>query len=215
MRYIAAIDYEHLDNGMFLTGLARAISQQEETQPIILHADSAYTERIMQSGVMRDEAEIRAQKDLNHRLVALFADEGISAVGLNGYQRKLIKLSNGDLILDVAQFNRLPDRSAIILSTLVWNEDKSSAVAIPLPCLSKFLRQRLETEKLVIFNKSDTRITDKDDKRWNELSDEFKNKHVPNEFQAFNTSAYLATAHDIKPLPDMINAVFIYKNIDP
>ncbi len=74
MDYIAVLDYEHLDNGMFLTAFAKALSQQK-SRGIILHGDSEYTERLIQTGIMREEATIRAMKDLNHRLVALFADE--------------------------------------------------------------------------------------------------------------------------------------------
>src|SRR5699024_622093 len=126
MSYIAAIDYEHLDDGLFLTGLAQSISKQKKTQQIILHADSAYTERIMQTGVMREDAKIRSQKDLNHRLIALFADEGIAAIGINGYQRKLIRLEDNELVLDKKQFKQLPRPSAIVLSCLVWDEQKAA-----------------------------------------------------------------------------------------
>lgn len=209
MRYLAALDYDHLDDGVFLSGLAQAISKQKNTQPVILHADSAYTERIMQTGVMREDAVIRSQKDLNHRLVALFADEGISAVGVNGYQRELIRLAEGKLRLDREQFSSFPDPSAIILSTLVWDEDKAAPVPVALPRLTKFMQQELDVNKLFIFNRNDERISADENRSWDALSGEFKEEHLPEEFQQFNHPAHLTTALDLQSLPDIRKGVRI------
>ena len=85
MDFLAILDYEHLDNGVFLTSFAKSLAQKEK-RGLIIHGDSEHTERIIQTGVMRDEARIRAIKELNHRLVALFADEGVSTIALNGFQ---------------------------------------------------------------------------------------------------------------------------------
>lgn len=194
---------------MFLTGLARAISRQENTRPIIIHADSAYTERIMQSGVMRDEAQIRAQKDLNHRLIALFADEGISAVGINGYQRRLIRRLGDGFVLDESQFERLPHPSVIILSCLVWDEEEAKVVPVELCELAKFLHQKLETDRLFVFNKSETWPADTGNKNRRNLPDDFKEKHIPAEFQNFDESLCLTTAHHFQNVPDLQKSIWI------
>ena len=48
---------------------------------------SEYTDRLMQTGMMREDARKRAVMDLNRRLITLFADHGVSAIGLNGFQK--------------------------------------------------------------------------------------------------------------------------------
>ncbi len=213
MQYLAALDYEHLDNSMFLTVLAPSISKQGQTQPIILHAGSAYTERILQTGVLRDDAQIRGQKDLNHRLVALFADQGVSAVGINGHQRKLIKLKNDKLRMDVQFFNRLPQQSVLVLSSLVWNVSDSKPAAISLTRLSRFLQKKMEIEKLFIFSKSDKKMMESDEKlmkkNWDDLSESFKKEHLPEEFQEYKNSLYLTSARSFQFLPEMKETVFI------
>ncbi len=213
MQYLAALDYEHLDNGMFLTTLARSVSKQEQAQPVILHGDSAYTERIMQTGVVRNEAQIRSQKDLNHRLVALFADEGVSAVGINPYQRKLIKLAGDELKMDDQFFNRLPGQSVLILSSLVWNVESSEPIVVSLPRLARFLQTVMEIEKIFVFSLSDISFTEGNKKlakkSWDGLSDSFKKKDLPKEFQQYNSPLYLTTAHKFQFLPETINGILI------
>src|SRR5690625_7351678 len=102
MDYIAVIDHDHLDNGIFLTSLARAIFGQSSERGLIIHGGSAYTDRLIQTGMFRSDAEIRASRDVNHTLVALFAAHGVSMVGLNGCQRSLIQRVGGQLKIDTA-----------------------------------------------------------------------------------------------------------------
>ena len=113
--YIALLDYNHLDQNFFLKSLAKELAAQPHKRGILLHADSPYTERIMQEGVMREEAQIRALKDLSHRLVALLADEGIPAVGLHPFQKELIS-ANG--MISQTAWRSLPRIPVVILSTL-------------------------------------------------------------------------------------------------
>lgn len=214
MRYIAAIDYEHLDNGMFLTALARSVSQQKNTQPIIIHGDSEYTDRIMQTGVMREEAKIRSIKGLNHRLINLFADEGVSAVGINGYQRKLITIDdNEQLDINSTFFDNLPKGPALLISTLVWDKATASPRPIALPRLLSFLQQRLLNEAVYAFNKSDKDeviISDKPHRlKWENLDEEFVNNHLPDEFGEFNRSLRLTTAREFADLQNENHAIFI------
>ena len=39
-----------------------------------------------------NNAIIRSIKDLNHRIVALLADNSVSGIGINGYQKNIIQL---------------------------------------------------------------------------------------------------------------------------
>ena len=123
MGYIAYIDYKNLDNSLFLKSLAEATSRQssEITPRFFVHGDSEHTERLIQTGMMRVDAQYRAIRELNRRLVILFADYGVPAIGLNGYQRKLITFDpeSGELTIDEKYLNSLPRQPLLIISNLI------------------------------------------------------------------------------------------------
>lgn len=208
MQYLAALDYEHLDNGVFLTSLAQSISRQKNVRPILLHGDSEYTERVIQTGVMRDEATIRSIKGLNHRLIALLADQGVSTIGINGYQRELITLDNGSLSFDKSFFSTLPGQSALLISTLVYDASDGKPTPIRLTRLASFLRNELELQDLFIFSASDTDeiFTDKqkpDELRWSDIDPEYQSTFIPKEFRDFGETVRLTTARDFDQIPDL------------
>jgi len=154
MHFLAVLDYEHLDNGMFLTTFAKTLSKKNK-RGIIIHGESEYTERIIQTGVMRDEATVRSIKDLNHRLVALFADEGISTIALNGYQKSTIKHDNGELIIDTQYLANLPDQPMILMSSLAEDVETGKPINIPLPLLAKTLQHTFTIPEITIFSKKE------------------------------------------------------------
>lgn len=120
MSYIFILDYEHLDNGGFLKELSKLISASDIPNSIFLHSDSAYTERIIQTGFLREEAKIRATKELNHRLVNLFADDGIAVTGLNAYQRNVVSRKNAnELKIDTNYLHTLLRHSHVLLTNLI------------------------------------------------------------------------------------------------
>ncbi len=123
MGYIAYIDYKNLDNSLFLKSLAEATSRQSIgiTPRIFVHGDSEHTERLIQTGMMRSDAQYRAIRELNRRLVILFADYGVPAIGLNGYQRKLITFDpeSSKLTIDEKYLNSLPRQPLLIISNLI------------------------------------------------------------------------------------------------
>lgn len=211
MKYIAALDYDHLDNGVFLTSLARSLSQQQgnsDLRPIIIHSDSEYTERIIQTGVMRDEATVRSIKDLNNRLVALFADEGVSAIGLNPYQRNLITRHNETLTLDHSFLDTLPSQSVLLLSTLVQNADEDEIETLSLPRLATFLYEELQADELFLFSKADeseifTNDKSGSDLSWDAMDPKFKEQQIPDEFTNFSQTVRLTTARDFNQLPNL------------
>ncbi len=217
MRYIAALDYDHLDNGVFLTSLARSLSQQQEKEnvyPIIVHGDSAYTERIIQTGVMREEATIRSIKDLNHRLVALFADQGVSTVGINPYQRNLITVDDDSLQIDHSFLNTLPNRSVLLLSTLVQETGSDQPVVLDLPRLATFLAEELGADQFFIFNKSDksevfTNEELPESLTWEAMDQSFRNERIPDDLSNLKYPVRLATARDFNQIPDLENTLLI------
>ena len=214
MQYIAALDYEHLDNGVFLSSLAKSISQQKDVRPIIIHGDSQYTERVIQTGVMRDDATERSIKDLNHRLIALFADEGISAIGINGYQREFISIENDELSIDREYLNSLPKEPVLLISTLVLDKNSGKPSPISLTRLAAFLKDTLPAEQLFIFSRSDSDeiISPEDFKgkaSWKELDPSFVESKIPEEFHAYQGEACLTTAQHFHKIPSLESAMQI------
>lgn len=197
MQCIAALDYEHLDDGKFLLTLAQSLSASEHFHPLIIHDNSANTERIMQQGVMRDEAETQDIKTLNHRLVNLFADEGIAALGVHGYQKKAITFKDNQLSIDAEFFDRLPSVS-LFLSTLVWDEQAESDRHVELPLLAKALQEALGIETVYCFSldeKTDkSTLEEMDEQQWGHLSENFSEKYIPYEFRNFRQPLRLTSA---------------------
>lgn len=214
MRYLAALDYEHLDNGMFLSSFAKSLSQQEEVRPVIVHGDSDYTERIIQTGVMREEAKVRSIKDLNHRLIALLADEGISAIGINGYQRKFITIEDDKLNIDRNYFDSLPPQPILLVSTLVYNKETGHPKAVPLPDLCAFLKDALQIDELFIFSSSDTDeiMADNDfptKASREELDKKFLQEKIPVEFHTFDHPVRLTTAQHFHKIPSLTSTMLL------
>lgn len=186
--FIAVLNYEHLDNGFFLTTLAKSLKKREK-RGLILHEDSEYTERIIQTGVIRDEATIRCYKDLNHRLVALLADEGISTIGLNGFQKNLVQMKNGSLAIDYQSLKKLPKEPMILLSSIGLNENGDKPIPISISDLALSLSDELNVEIIDLFSikeNSEIIVDDLPKTVIPENSDEiFRNNHIPKSFKDF------------------------------
>lgn len=217
MRYLAALDFDHLDNGVFLTSFAQSLSQHQnkkDLRSIIIHSDSAYTERIMQTGVMRSEASIRSTKDLNKRLVALFADQGVSTVGINPYKRDFITLKEGNLRINHTFLEGLPKRSVLLLSSLVLDLEEDQPVKLELPRLGAFLFEELDIDECFIFSKSDKAEvfthTDQPDKiHWDDMDNNFREEQIPDEFENLPFPVRLTSGRDFSQIPDLKNTILI------
>ena len=197
MDYIAVLDYEHLDNGVFLTTFARSLAQKKK-RGIIIHGDSEYTDRIIQTGVMREDARVRAIKELNHRLVALFADEGVSTIALNGFQKNLITSYKRGLVLDKRQLMNLPPQPILLISNLVRKSDSGQLMPVPLPQLANKLSSSFDIKEVILFSTDESAdIIQKDlpDTLCPEEADNsFLAQHVPQSFHSYGDTIHLRTA---------------------
>lgn len=212
MDYIAVLDYEHLDNSIFLTAFARSLSKQN-SRGIILHGDSEYTERLIQTGVMREEATIRAMKDLNHRLTALFADEGISTIALNGHQKSLVTLKQNSIHINTTQLQKLPDQPSILISALGISESSGQITPLPLPELAFEMQQSLQIDEVTIFSIDEASniireslpksISRKD------LDEPFKEKYIPESFRGLKYPVRLSTTRSFANYPDKEHSTWI------
>lgn len=217
MEYIAILDYDHLDNGLFLTKFAHALAKHHKPG-IILHGDSAYTERLMQTGMFREEAAIRATKDLNHRLIALLADNGVSAIGLNAYQRSLVSLKNKTLIVNEKRFSELHSSPLLIMSNLVQNtdikEDKGNITMISLPRMADALQNQLEIESIFVFSADEDEKTMQsvlsDKLEWKNFNSGLRKQFLPGIFQEENDlKITLTTASNFGNYPEKTGGVTI------
>jgi hypothetical protein len=204
-QYVALLDFEHLDHSVFLKSLAQSLSAHKTRKGILIHGDSEYTNRLMQTGMMREDARKRSIMDLNHRLVALFADHGVSTIGLHGYQKELITKKDGKLSLNRKVYDELPDSPLLLISSLV-NSDDNSEYITPVE-LAEFLTKELDNHELVIFSQdhnSDIFTTSDEEKnlKWDQLSTSFKEKHLSDEQLKIQNSVILTTGMSFSEWPN-------------
>ncbi len=201
MNFLAVLDYEHLDNGMFLTAFARSLAQKEKSG-IIIHGDSEYTDRLIQTGMFREDARLRAMRDLNNRLVALFADEGIPTIGLNGHQKSLLRYSDDEILIDKNQFSRFPPQPMLLISALAADLSNPSPKALPLPSLAGSLQSSLGIPEITIFSTDEHSNIVKGNFPIeivpNETEAGFLEKHVPKSFHSFGQKVTLTTADEFR-----------------
>lgn len=203
--YLAFLDAEHLENSIFLTAFAKSLAQQGNRQGIIIHGDSEYTERLIQTGMMREDAQIRAAKDLNRRLIGLLADQGVSAIGIHGYQKGLVKKYSNGLVLDNNQLQSLHATPCLVISNLV--EEGDEIISAPLPTLAKLFTEALEDSEIVLFsNKEKDEILisqEQNEANWQDLNPDFRANTIPKEFKNFNEPVLITTATDFANWPKL------------
>lgn len=197
MDFLAVLDYEHLDNGVFLTSFAKSLAKKKK-RGLIIHGDSEHTERIIQTGVMRDEAQIRAIKELNHRLVALFADEGVSTIALNGFQKSLITYDGSKMEIDKNQIDRLPKHPMILLSNLALDRSSKTYRPTPLSEMATALSDAFNINHITIFTIDDSSDFIKHDfpekLQIQEADQSFVEKHIPTNLRNLSKEVRLQTA---------------------
>ncbi len=157
MSYLFILDSGHLDNGPFLKVFSKQLGSLNLPPSVFIHGDSEYTDRIMQTGFMRDEARIRAVKELNHRLIALFADEGVACVGLNPYQRGLLTTDeNDEITTDTTFLNGLLEHTHVMLSNLTSDKVSDDTNLMPLGNLAAVLDEALDFDAVIAISKNET-----------------------------------------------------------
>lgn len=150
--FICVLDYKNLDNPLFLKAFAETLKKVNPEKCIILHSDSPYTERIMQTGVMRETAQLRSIQDLNHRLVTFFADYGLPCIGINGFQRNTVIIDEaGDIRIDSKFIRSLPNKTHVVLSGLGLDLSTQNTRSIPLPEFTQNVSDQLGIEPIYLF----------------------------------------------------------------
>ncbi|AXJ01265.1 hypothetical protein CYPRO_2015 [Cyclonatronum proteinivorum] len=183
MKYLFILDYARLDQGAFLKHFARSLAGLKLESFMMIHADSAYTTRITETGVLTETARIRAVKELNHRLTALFADEGIPLIAINGYQRDTIVQSGQELTLNSSYLLDLGSKTNVLISNLIA-DGEGKTIQLPLAKLAKALHAQLHFEHIIAFDANDKPESlimtgETDEAAENVLPDELKDHQLP------------------------------------
>ncbi|MCH8524418.1 MAG: hypothetical protein LAT52_07695, partial [Balneolales bacterium] len=160
--------------------------------------DSDYTDRLIQTGMMREDAIIRSVQDLNHRLVSFFADYGIACIGINGFQRGTVKRTeDGDIKINTSYLKSLPEGTVIVLSSLIKDLNNEYEV-IPLPTLARAVQRQLEPGQTHLFSvdSADEIILNhsiSSDKaiKWSEIKGSDIGDKIPTEFSENHIQATL------------------------
>lgn len=188
--FIAVLDYKNLDNPLFLKSFAQALTKIPKSNSIIVHGDSEYTNRIMQTGVMRDEAMVRSTKDLNHRIVTFLADFGIASIGINGYQRDMIVSKDGKTQINQSLLDKIPPNTLVVLSNLTKDE-KGYIRACSLPELSEQISRERKIQDIFVFSTSESgqlfTKNENNESGMTKFSDFFTHDHskdLPSEFKS-------------------------------
>ncbi len=203
--YIAVLDHEHLDNSVFLTSFARSLSQHGHRKGLVVHGDSPYTDRLIQTGMMREDARLRAIKDLNRRLIGLFADQGASAIGVHGYQKGLVKKDSTGVSINTDSLEQLHSTPHLLISSLVEEEKKTAYV--PVPEFVKSISPSIEDTEIILFSRKeeDEILVDESETTlsWDDLPEGFEEETLPAEFQNFNFPVKMTTATAFSNWPNL------------
>ncbi|MEQ8524463.1 hypothetical protein [Gracilimonas sp.] len=205
INFIAVLDHQHLENSIFLTAFAKSLARLGDRKGLVIHGDSPYTDRLIQTGMMREDARLRAIKDLNKRLVGLFADQGIPTIGIHGFQKGLIKMEGDTFSLEKEALDAHHASPNLLISNLV--EHNGDPKHIPLPEFTRSISLELEHAEILLFSKNekDEILISETEKKlsWDNLPTEFAESTLPEEFQNFNHPVKLATATDFANWPSL------------
>ncbi|MDR9418177.1 hypothetical protein [Gracilimonas sp.] len=205
IQFIAVLDHEHLDNSVFLTAFARSLSNLGDRKGLVVHGDSPYTDRLIQTGMMREDARLRAIKDLNKRLIGLFADQGIPTIGLHGFQKGLITKKSTFLHVDIEGLNKLHSAPNLLISNLV--DKNGEPEHIPLPDFINSLSGTFTNAEVLLFSKNEKDeiiISESEDEfTWNKLPSTVSEETIPEEFKNYGQPVKVTTASDFSNWPDL------------
>ena len=217
MKYIALLDQQHLENNLFMKSFAHAVSRQKNVQSIILHGDSPYTDRLIQTGMMREDAQIRSTKELNIRIITILADYGVSAIGLNPYQRNAITSNGYDLTIDTPFLQSLPSSTVLILSNLIGDRNQTKPIVYPVVTMVEKLKDALDIDEVFVFSSDEKEEilntkTSTASIKWQNLEEIYKNNFIPREIVNSPISFRMVTTKGFSQVPDLsYSTEIIYK----
>jgi acetylglutamate kinase len=155
MTLLLVLDDAHLGNTLFMKAFGHSLSALKGTRLAILHASERYTDSLIQTGMFRTDASVRAAREINRKLVTWLADHGISCASMHGDQRGLFHATHSGLHVDRTKLETFASQSVWLISTLVSNEN-GSAGTVPLATMARFLETHLPADHVVVFSMAES-----------------------------------------------------------
>ena len=210
INFIAVLDHHHLENSVFLTAFAKSLAQLGDRKGIVIHGDSPYTDRLIQTGMMREDARLRAIKDLNKRLIGLFADQGIPTIGIHGYQKGLVRNTDKGIDINLEALEDLHEIPNLLISNLVepnTSSEEKDPDHVPLPQYVKGFSNTFKDAEVFLFsmNEKDEIIISEShqDLEWEKLPETISKESIPEEFREYKKPVKITTATDFANWPNL------------
>ena len=166
--YLVYLDAYHLDDLLFLPGLARMMGRQRGLSCLLVHGSGEQAERLLEAeGLFPERKEGRVQvrtaaeaalveraaRQVNRQIVGVLTEEGVPAVGVQGIDRGLLRKSD-DGRVTTGSINWLKDlttkRAVPVVSALVEDARAGRAYEVPLRHATLALAQALHTDGGVV-----------------------------------------------------------------
>jgi len=203
MTLLLVLDDAHMGNALFMKAFGHSLSSLKGHRLAILHASERYTDSLIQTGMFRSDAAVRAAREINRKLVTWLADHGISCASMHGDQRGLFTLRDGQLQVDRSKLDTFAPQSVWLISTLVAQED-DVAGTVSLSEMARFLEIHIPTDHVVAFSmsESDDILNPEANTHldWGQRIDFIE--RIPNEFKDYAYPLVLSGTGSLGLIPD-------------
>lgn len=123
MSILIVLDDAHMGNRLYMNAFGTAVRALMAGPVVLLHDCAEHTDALIQTGMMRRDAAVRAARETNRKLVTWLADFGIPATSVHGDRLGLIRTVEDRLVMDMSRFNTFPANSLRVVGTLVEGPD--------------------------------------------------------------------------------------------
>ncbi len=151
MTLLLVLDDAHMGNALFMKAFGQSIKTVKTSRIVILHASDRHTESLMQTGMFRADAAVRAARETNRKLVTWLADYGLSCIGMHGDQRRLFTRRKDRLDVDRSKLESYAPESVWLVSTLTCDEN-GRILSENLSEMARFLEIHLPVDEVVLFS---------------------------------------------------------------
>lgn len=202
MTLLIVLDDAHMGNTLFMKSFGHALKQLKQADVVLVHASDRYTDALIQTGLFRADASVRAAREINRKLVTWLADFGVSCSSVHGDQRGLIRRQNGELTLDRTRLHDYATQTVRVFSTLIEAENGEST-PISLSEITRFLEIQIPADHVVIFSLSEADSVMKRDVQsyysWKHPIDFIED--IPYEFKSYTHPLILASSASLHTVP--------------
>jgi len=202
MTLLIVLDDAHMGNALFMKSFGHALKQIKHADIVLLHASERYTDALIQTGLFRADASVRAAREINRKLVTWLADYGVACSSVHGDQRGLIRRHNGTLSMDRKRLKDYATQTVRVFSTLIMDEQGESS-PISISEFTRFLEIQIPADHVVIFSLSEVISVIQPDVKthfsWEQPIDFIED--IPDEFRSYTYPVILASSANLASIP--------------